>query len=52
MCPASRHATSTACRGVAGALGERRRITAVVPEVVIAEDAVWLTMPADLEYPL
>ncbi len=41
-----------ACRGVHGALGERRRITAVVPEVVMAEGAVWLTMPADLEYPL
>lgn len=41
-----------ACRGVPGALGERRRITAVIPEVVMAEDALWLTMPAGLEYPL
>jgi 8-oxo-dGTP pyrophosphatase MutT (NUDIX family) len=41
-----------ACRGVPGALGERRQITAVVPEVVLAEGAVWLTVPGDLEYPL
>jgi 8-oxo-dGTP pyrophosphatase MutT (NUDIX family) len=41
-----------ACRGVTGALGERRRITAVIPEVVLSEGAVWLTVPAELEYPL
>jgi 8-oxo-dGTP pyrophosphatase MutT (NUDIX family) len=41
-----------ACHGVAGALGERREVTAVIPEVVLSEDGVWLTLPADLEYPL
>jgi 8-oxo-dGTP pyrophosphatase MutT (NUDIX family) len=41
-----------ACRGVPAALGERREINAVVPEVVLAGDAVWLTLPAELEYPL
>jgi len=41
-----------ACRGLPGALGERRAITAVIPEVVLAEDAVWLTLPAELDYPL
>jgi len=41
-----------ACHGVAGALGERREITAVIPEVVLSEDGVWLTLPAGLEYPL
>ena len=41
-----------ACRGVRGALGERRQITAVIPEAVLADGAVWLTVPAGLEYPL
>ncbi len=41
-----------ACHGVAGALGERREITAVLPGVVLSEDGVWLTLPAELEYPL
>jgi hypothetical protein len=37
---------------VAGALGERREIAAVMPEVVLSDDGVWLTLPAELEYPL
>jgi hypothetical protein len=41
-----------ACHGVAGALGGRRKITAVIPGVVLSEDGVWLTLPAELEYPL
>jgi 8-oxo-dGTP pyrophosphatase MutT (NUDIX family) len=41
-----------ACHGVPAALGERRRITTVIPEVVLADGAVWLTVPAELRYPL
>ena len=37
---------------VAGALAARRRITTRLPEVSVAEGAVWLTIPAGLEYPL
>jgi 8-oxo-dGTP pyrophosphatase MutT (NUDIX family) len=41
-----------ACRGLPGVLAERREIAAVIPEIVLAGDAVWLTLPAELEYPL
>ncbi len=41
-----------ACRGLPGALGERREINPVTPGVILVEDAVWLTLPAELEYPL
>ncbi len=41
-----------ACRDVPAALAQRRPMTAVQPEVVQAEDGVWLTLPAELEYPL
>jgi 8-oxo-dGTP pyrophosphatase MutT (NUDIX family) len=41
-----------ACHDLPGALRERRRVTTVLPEVVLAEGAVWLTVPAELEYPL
>ena len=29
-----------------------RQITPVLPEASMAEGAVWLTLPAELEYPL
>jgi 8-oxo-dGTP pyrophosphatase MutT (NUDIX family) len=38
--------------GVPAVLAARRRITALVPEVTVEGDAVWLTVPAGLEYPL
>ena len=41
-----------ACGGVAAALAARRRITALIPEVFLANGAAWLTVPAGLEYPL
>ncbi|MBO0771629.1 MAG: NUDIX hydrolase, partial [Actinobacteria bacterium] len=41
-----------ACRGLAGALAVRRRIAPLMPEVTVANGAVWLTVPADVEYPL
>jgi 8-oxo-dGTP pyrophosphatase MutT (NUDIX family) len=41
-----------ACRGVAGVLGAPRVVAAVMPEVVVTGDEVWLTLPAELEYPL
>lgn len=41
-----------ACGSVDSALAARRRITARIPEVVVAEGAVWLSMPENLEYPL
>lgn len=41
-----------ACRDVAAALTARRRITALIPEVVVADGAVWLTVPPGTEYPL
>lgn len=37
---------------VAGALAARRRITTRIPEVTVAEGAVWLSIPGDLKYPL
>ena len=40
-----------ACRDVAAALAPRR-VQPVLPEASVAEGAVWLTLPADLEYPL
>src|SRR5215471_19729036 len=40
------------CGRVPAALAARRRITALIPEVVLAEGAAWLTVPAGLEYPL
>jgi 8-oxo-dGTP pyrophosphatase MutT (NUDIX family) len=41
-----------ACGRVPAALAGRRRITARLPEVFLAEGAAWLTVPADVEYPL
>jgi 8-oxo-dGTP pyrophosphatase MutT (NUDIX family) len=41
-----------ACGDVPAALAARRRITALIPEVHVAEGAAWLTVPAGLEYPL
>jgi 8-oxo-dGTP pyrophosphatase MutT (NUDIX family) len=41
-----------ACGDVTAALAVRRRITALIPEVHVAEGAAWLTVPAGLEYPL
>lgn len=41
-----------ACGSVPAALAARRRITSVLPEITVAEGAVWLTIPGDLEYPL
>jgi 8-oxo-dGTP pyrophosphatase MutT (NUDIX family) len=40
-----------ACGDVAAAL-RPRKIRPVLPEASVAEGAVWLTIPADLEYPL
>ena len=40
-----------ACGDVAAAL-RPRTISPVLPEASVAEGAVWLTIPADLEYPL
>ena len=40
-----------ACRDVAAALAPRR-VRPVLPEASVADGAVWLTLPADLEYPL
>jgi len=40
------------CGRVPAALAARRRITALIPEVVLAEGAAWLTVPAGVEYPL
>jgi len=37
---------------VPAALAARRRITALIPEVFLANGAAWLTVPAGLEYPL
>jgi 8-oxo-dGTP pyrophosphatase MutT (NUDIX family) len=37
---------------VPAALAARRRITALIPEIVVADGAVWLTVPPGLEYPL
>jgi len=41
-----------ACGDVPAALAARRRITALIPEVYLANGAAWLTVPAGLEYPL
>jgi 8-oxo-dGTP pyrophosphatase MutT (NUDIX family) len=41
-----------ACDSVPAALAARRRITALIPEVYLANGAAWLTVPAGLEYPL
>ncbi len=41
-----------ACADVAVALAARRRITALIPEVFVADGAVWLTVPPGTEYPL
>jgi 8-oxo-dGTP pyrophosphatase MutT (NUDIX family) len=41
-----------ACGNVQAALAARRRITALIPEVYLANGAAWLTVPAGLEYPL
>ena len=41
-----------ACGEVPAALAARRRITALIPEVFLANGAAWLTVPAGLEYPL
>lgn len=40
------------CGHVAAVLAARRRITALIPEVTLAEGAAWLTVPGGLEYPL
>ena len=41
-----------ACRTVPAALAARRRMTALIPEVMVAEGAAWLTVPDEVEYPL
>jgi 8-oxo-dGTP pyrophosphatase MutT (NUDIX family) len=41
-----------ACGTVAAALAARRRMTALIPEVWLAEGAAWLTVPDEVEYPL
>ena len=41
-----------ACGTVAAALAARRRMTALIPEVMVAEGAAWLTVPDGVEYPL
>jgi 8-oxo-dGTP pyrophosphatase MutT (NUDIX family) len=40
------------CGHLSAALTARRRITALIPEVFMADGAVWLTVPAGTEYPL
>jgi 8-oxo-dGTP pyrophosphatase MutT (NUDIX family) len=40
------------CGHLSAALTARRRITALIPEVFVADGAVWLTIPAGTEYPL
>ena len=40
-----------ACRDVAAALAPRQ-VRPVLPEASVAEGAAWLTLPAELEYPL
>ncbi len=40
------------CGHLSAALTVRRRITALIPEVFMADGAVWLTVPAGTEYPL
>jgi 8-oxo-dGTP pyrophosphatase MutT (NUDIX family) len=41
-----------ACGTVTAALAARRRMTALIPEVMLAEGAAWLTVPEGVEYPL
>ena len=41
-----------ACGKVPAALAARRRITALIPEVYLANGAAWLTVPDGVEYPL
>jgi 8-oxo-dGTP pyrophosphatase MutT (NUDIX family) len=41
-----------ACGTVPAALAARRRMTALIPEVMLAEGAAWLTVPDGVEYPL
>src|SRR2546429_882911 len=41
-----------ACRHLSAAPTPRRRITALIPDVFVADAAVWLTVPAGLDYPL
>jgi 8-oxo-dGTP pyrophosphatase MutT (NUDIX family) len=41
-----------ACGHLSAALAARRRITALIPEVSVADGAVWLTVPPGLDYPL
>jgi 8-oxo-dGTP pyrophosphatase MutT (NUDIX family) len=41
-----------ACGTVEAALAARRRMTALIPEVMLAEGAAWLTVPDSVEYPL
>ena len=40
------------CGHLSAALTARRRITALIPEVYVADGAVWLTVPPGTEYPL
>jgi 8-oxo-dGTP pyrophosphatase MutT (NUDIX family) len=40
------------CGHLSAALTARRRITALIPEVYMADGAVWLTVPPGLDYPL
>jgi hypothetical protein len=40
------------CGCPSAALTARRRITALIPEVFMADGAVWLTVPPGTEYPL
>jgi len=41
-----------ACGTVPAALAARRRMTALIPEVMLSEGAAWLTVPEEVEYPL
>ena len=41
-----------ACGTVSAALAARRRMTALIPQVMLAEGAAWLTVPEGVEYPL
>jgi 8-oxo-dGTP pyrophosphatase MutT (NUDIX family) len=41
-----------ACGHLPAALAARRRITALIPEVYMADGAVWLTVPPGTDYPL
>jgi 8-oxo-dGTP pyrophosphatase MutT (NUDIX family) len=41
-----------ACGTVPAALAARRRMTALIPQVMVTEGAAWLTVPDGVEYPL